>query len=58
MPLLFDIFNKTSKLSLYFSYHSGKDEDWGRYLGGVLGGRIVAVKLIPKSINHAGKFTF
>jgi len=50
-PDTYYIFNH---VEIHISYHSGKDEDWGRYLGGVLGGRIVAVKLIPKSINHAG----
>ena len=39
---------------LLFSYHNGQDEDWGKYLGNVLGGRIVAVKLVPRSINHEG----
>lgn len=39
---------------MLFSYHSGQDEDWGKYLGNVLGGRIVAVKLVPRSINHEG----
>lgn len=48
--------NKFTKQNTYFSYHSGKDEDWGRsLLGGAQGGRIVAVKIVPKSINHAGK---
>jgi hypothetical protein len=40
-----------------FSYHDGHSEDWGKYLGAeVLGGRIVAVKLLPRSIDHSGRF--
>jgi hypothetical protein len=39
------------------SYHDGHQEDWGKYLGAeVLGGRIVAVKLLPRSIDHSGTY--
>ena len=48
--------NLSSKL--LFSYHDGHSEDWGKYLGAeVLGGRIVAVKLLPRSIDHSGEPT-
>ena len=36
------------------SYHNGEGEDWGKYLHNVVGGRIVAVKLEPRSIDHEG----
>jgi len=48
-PDTYYIFNH---VDITISYHSGQDEDWGKYLGGALGGRIVAVKLVPRSINH------
>ena len=35
-------------------YHEGKDEDWGKYLKNGNGGRIVSVKLQPRSIKHEG----
>jgi hypothetical protein len=42
-------------LTYIYSYHDGHQEDWGKYLGAeVLGGRIVAVKLLPRSIDHTG----
>ena len=40
--------------SNFFSYHSGQDEDWGKYLGDTIGGRIVSIKVDPRSIDHAG----
>jgi hypothetical protein len=46
-------------LLIFYSYHDGHQEDWGKYLGAeVLGGRIVAVKLLPRSIDHTGIYTF
>ena len=39
---------------ILFSYHNGEGEDWGKYLHNVVGGRIVAVKLEPRSIDHEG----
>jgi len=54
-------FNKANTYYLFnhvditISYHNGQKEDWGKYLGSTLGGRIVAVKLEPKSINHGDK---
>jgi len=33
-------------------YHEGKDEDWGKYLPNGNGGRIVSVKIQPRSIKH------
>merc|ERR1711981_884002 len=36
------------------NYHSYKEEDWGKYLGAdETGGRIVSVKLVPRSIDHS-----
>jgi len=40
-------------IDLVITYHSGKGEDWGRYLGDAAGGRIVSVKAEPKSIDHS-----
>jgi len=35
------------------SYHDGHNEDWGRFLNSEeVGGRIVAVRLTPRSIQH------
>lgn len=39
-------------VDIEISYHDGQQEDWGKYLHGVQGGRIVSVKLQPKSIMH------
>ena len=33
-------------------YHEGKEEDWGKYLKNGNGGRIVSVKIQPRSIKH------
>lgn len=41
-------------VDITISYHNGQGEDWGKYLGNVLGGRIVAVKVVPRSIDHEG----
>ena len=47
------------------TYHNGKSEDWGKYFGEIetqdptapnILGRIVSVKLVPRSIDHS-KFT-
>ena len=36
------------------TYHSGKTEDWGKYFQpDEVGGRIVSVKLTPRSIDHS-----
>lgn len=52
-PNTYYIFNH---VDIIISYHDGHSEDWGKYLGAeVLGGRIVAVKLLPRSIDHAGE---
>lgn len=41
-------------VDIVITYHSGKAEDWGRYLEpDETGGRIVAVKLFPRSIDHS-----
>ena len=41
------------QINFVCSYHSGQNEDWGKYLSaGGTGGRIVAVKLVPRSIDH------
>ena len=34
-------------VDIVISYHDGKEEDWGKYLNGAKGGRIVSVKLTP-----------
>ena len=39
-------------VDITISYHSGADEEWGKVLGGSAGGRIVSVKLVPRSIDH------
>ena len=39
-------------VDITISYHDGKAEDWGKYLNGATGGRIVSVKLQPRSIQH------
>eukprot|EP00092_Neocalanus_flemingeri_P033108 GFUD01036003.1.p1 GENE.GFUD01036003.1~~GFUD01036003.1.p1 ORF type:complete len:661 (+),score=167.98 GFUD01036003.1:53-2035(+) len=39
-------------VDIVISYHDGKEEDWGKYLNGAKGGRIVSVKLTPRSIAH------
>jgi len=40
-------------VDIEISYHDGHREDWGRFLNAdEIGGRIVAVKLTPRSIAH------
>lgn len=40
-------------VDIEISYHDGHNEDWGRFLNqDEIGGRIVAVKLTPRSIAH------
>jgi len=40
-------------VDIEISYHDGHGEDWGRFLNtDEVGGRIVAVKLVPRSIKH------
>ena len=39
-------------VEIIISYHDGKEEDWGKFLNGAQGGRIVSVKVVPRSINH------
>jgi len=40
-------------VDIEISYHDGRTEDWGRFLGSEdVGGRIVAVRLTPRSIDH------
>lgn len=40
-------------IDLVISYHDGHQEDWGKLLGeGTPGGRIVSVKITPRSIAH------
>jgi len=44
-------------VDITITYHSGKAEDWGKYFTAEeIGGRIVSVKLVPRSIDHS-KFT-
>jgi len=50
-PDSYYIFNH---VDITISYHNGEGEDWGKYLHNVVGGRIVAVKLEPRSIDHEG----
>ena len=41
-------------VDIVITYHSGKSEDWGSYLSAdEAGGRIVSVKLTPRSIDHS-----
>ena len=41
-------------VDIVITYHSGKSEDWGSYLAAdEAGGRIVSVKLTPRSIDHS-----
>jgi len=50
-PDTYYIFNH---VDITISYHSYKEEDWGKYLGAdETGGRIVSVKLVPRSIDHS-----
>lgn len=46
----FYIFNH---VDLTITYHSGFKEEWGSSFGDN-GGRIISVKVIPRSINHKG----
>ena len=39
-------------VDIVISYHDGTEEDWGKYLNNAKGGRIVSVKLTPRSIAH------
>lgn len=39
-------------VDITISYHDGHTEDWGQYLQDKSGGRIVSVKLVPRSIDH------
>jgi len=50
-PDTYYVFNH---VDITISYHSGQDEDWGKYLGDTIGGRIVSIKVDPRSIDHAG----
>ncbi|XP_046401504.1 transmembrane 9 superfamily member 2 [Ischnura elegans] len=47
-PKTYYIFNH---VDLLITYHSGKDEDWGVGFQ-ENGGRIISVKVVPKSIRH------
>jgi len=50
-----DTYYLFNHVDITISYHSGQNEDWGKYLsagGHSAGGRIVAVKLVPRSIDH------
>ena len=39
-------------VDITITYHSGKSEDWGKYFqADETGGRIVSVKLVPRSIG-------
>merc|ERR1712141_229234 len=50
-PDTFYIFNH---VDITITYHSKEGEDWGKYLGAdETGGRIVSVKLVPRSIDHS-----
>ena len=41
-------------VDIVITYHSGIGEDWGQYLAAnEAGGRIVSVKLTPRSIDHS-----
>jgi len=52
-PDSYYIFNH---VDIVISYHDGHNEDWGKYLNqGEEGGRIVAVKITPRSIAHPKK---
>ncbi|XP_071453601.1 transmembrane 9 superfamily member 2 [Hetaerina americana] len=48
-PKTYYIFNH---VDLVITYHSGKDEDWGVGFK-ENGGRIISVKVVPKSIRHS-----
>ncbi|KAM8715628.1 hypothetical protein ACLKA7_002646 [Drosophila subpalustris] len=48
-PLHYYPFNH---VDLEITYHSGKTEEWGMGFGGS-SGRIISVKVTPKSMNHA-----
>ena len=39
-------------VDITIDYHPGTNEDWGKYLNGVNGGRIVSVKGQPRSIEQ------
>ena len=48
-PNSYYVFNH---VDITIHYHEGKDEDWGKYLKNGNGGRIVSVKIQPRSIKH------
>ena len=47
-----DHFYVFNHVDITISYHSGAVEEWGKFLAGDEGGRIVSVKILPKSIDH------
>ncbi|KAK9879735.1 hypothetical protein WA026_006795 [Henosepilachna vigintioctopunctata] len=58
-PIKFDNVEKgdayfiNNHVDLFITYHSGGGEEWGTQFNNN-GGRIISVKVIPKSINHKG----
>lgn len=48
-----DAYYINNHVDLFITYHSGAKEEWGTHFK-ENGGRIISVKVVPRSINHKG----